>query len=58
MSIGDFLSSYGHLIGLFCLSSLPLLAGALPFLGLRNDPRVLCTEAAVAARAIAIDLLS
>src|SRR5262245_26006870 len=34
ISIGHLLS-YGHLIGLFCLSSLPLLAGALPFLGLR-----------------------
>ncbi len=29
MSIGDLLSSYGHLIGLFCFSGLPLLAGGL-----------------------------
>src|SRR5262245_7089800 len=46
ISIGDLLS-YGHLIGLFGLGSLPLLAGALPFLGLHSGPRVLFTEAAV-----------
>ena len=33
MSIDDLLCSYGHLIGLFCFSSLPLLAGRQPFLG-------------------------
>ena len=56
MSIGDLLSSYGHLIGLAGFGGLALLTGTKPCLGLRDLPPVFLQRAAVALLAFFVPI--